>query len=192
MADSLSRVGHLMALQAVASIQPTWIQEVLNSYATETKAQELLTRFVVHSPYENVFVLHKNIIRHKGKVWLGDNSALQTRIIATFHSTPIGGHSGTNATYHRVKNLFTWKGLKQDVDSFVKQCSIYQQAKHINTLPAGLLAPLPIPEGAWQQISMDFVEGLPLSNNFNAILVVVDRFTKYAHFIPLKHPFTAA
>jgi len=191
-ADSLSRVGHLMALQAVASIQPTWIQEVLNSYATDPKAQELLTKLVVHSPDEHGFSLQQHIIRHNGKVWLGDNSALQTRIIDAFHSTPIGGHSGTNATYHRIKNLFTWKGLKQDVDSFVKQCSICQQAKHVNTLPAGLLAPIPIPEGAWQQISMDFVEGLPVSNTFNAILVVVDRFTKYAHFIPLKYPFTAA
>jgi len=103
-ADSLSRVGHLMALQAVASTQPTWIQQVLNSYATDPKAQELLTRLAVHSPDVDGFVLHQNIIRHKGKVWLGDNSTLQTRIIAAFHSSPIGGHSGTNATYNRFKN----------------------------------------------------------------------------------------
>jgi len=38
--------------------------------------------------------------------------------------------------------------MKQDVDSFVKQCVVCQQAKHVNTLPSGLLAPLPIPEGA--------------------------------------------
>jgi len=81
--------------------------------------------------------------------------------------------------------------MKQDVDSFVKQCVVCQQAKHTNTLPAGLLAPLPTPEGAWQQISMDFIKGLPLSHSFNVILVVVYRFIKYAHFVPLKHPFTA-
>jgi len=97
-ADSLSRVGHLMALQAVASIQPAWVQEVINSYATNPKAQELLTKLAVQSPDENGFLLHQGIIRHQGKVWIRDNSTLQTRLIAALHSSPIGGHSGTNAT----------------------------------------------------------------------------------------------
>jgi hypothetical protein len=50
---------------------------------------------------------------------------------------------------------------------------------------------LPTPAGAWQDITIDFVEGLPLSDGADSILVVMDRFTKYAHFIPMKHPFSA-
>jgi hypothetical protein len=57
---------------------------------------------------------------------------------------------------------------------------------------SGFLQPLPVPEGAWQLISLDFVEGLPLSGSANCILVVIDKFTKYGHFIPLKHPFISA
>jgi hypothetical protein len=95
------------------------------------------------------------------------------------------------ATYYRLKKLFQWKGLKTDVENFIKQCQVCQQAKHEHNHPAGLLQPIPIPKGAWQDISMDFIEGLPLSHGCNSILVVVDRYTKYAHFLPLNHPFTA-
>jgi hypothetical protein len=87
--------------------------------------------------------------------------------------------------------LFYWHGLKGDVESFVKQCQTCQQAKHENCKYLGLLQPLPIPDSSWKDISMDFIEGLPKSNTYSVILVVVDQFTKYAHFYPLKHPFTA-
>ena len=71
----------------------------------------------------------------------------------------------------------------------MQQCGVCQKAKHTNTHPAGKLQPLPIPAGAWQDLSMDFIEGLPKSDGFSVI--VVDRLTKYAHFLPVKHPFTA-
>jgi hypothetical protein len=57
--------------------------------------------------------------------------------------------------------------------------------------PPDLLEPLPIPDQAWDTVSLDFIEGLPPSDRYNAILVIIDKFTKYAHFIPVHHPFTA-
>jgi hypothetical protein len=49
-----------------------------------------------------------------------------------------------------------------------------------------------MPEGAWQTISLDFIEGLPNSSTTNCILVMVDKFSKYAHVVALHHPFNAA
>lgn len=96
------------------------------------------------------------------------------------------------STYQRVKQLFTWQGLKTAVENFVKQCDICQQAKHELCKKSGMLQPLPIPDSPWQEISIDFIEGLPRSDGYTAILVVIDRFSKVGHFLPLKHPFRAA
>jgi hypothetical protein len=150
-----------------------------------------LAQLAVHSPNEQGYSLTQGIIRKGAQIWVGENSALRTKLIAAFHDSVLGGRSGTQATYCRIKKLFQWKGLKGDVGNFVRQCLVFQQAKHERTHPAGLLQPLPIPKGAWQDISMDFIEGLSRSEGYNYILVAVDRFLKYAHFIPLTHPFTA-
>jgi hypothetical protein len=82
--------------------------------------------------------------------------------------------------------------MKSDILKYVQACSTCIQAKPDRASYPGKLQPLPVPSATWDVISMDFVEGLPLSGSSNAILVVVDKYSKYAHFVPLRHPFTAA
>lgn len=184
-ADALSRVDHLMTIQSVSKIQPIWIQEVSNSYATDPNAQTLLAQLAIHSPNEQGYSLHDGIIRLGSQIWIAENSALRTKLIAALHASALGGHSGIQPTYQRLKRVFYWKGMKADVESFIRQCATCQQAKHELIHPAGLLQPLPIPDGVWQDLTMDFIEGLPKSEGHDTILVVVDRFSKYAHFMSL-------
>jgi hypothetical protein len=131
----------------------------------------------------------KGLLRYKNKIYVGNTTDLRTKLIASLHNSELGGHSGEKATYERIKLLFHWRpGLKQQVVDFIKQCPICQINKAEHCKYPGLLQPLPVPDFAWTHISMDFVEGLPVSENKDIILVVVDRYTKYAHFISLKHP----
>ena len=96
-----------MAVQAVSTVQPTWIQEVLNSYATNPQAKQLLSRLAVSSPDEAGYSLEQGLIKHKGNIWICQNSALQTKLIVAFHSSPLGGHSGVSPTYYKMKKHFS-------------------------------------------------------------------------------------
>jgi transposase InsO family protein len=136
------------------------------------------------------FSLVDSLLKYKNRIWVGNDHQLQLKILTAFHSSAVGGHSGISVTYHRVKKLFAWKGLKSAVQEFEQSCIICQQSKLDRAKSPGLLQPLPTPDGAWQMMTMDFVEGLPKSGAANCILVVVDKFTKYGHFIPLHHPYT--
>ncbi len=108
------------------------------------------------------------------------------------HTFPLEGHSGFLKTYHRIKKEIFWDGLKLDIQKFVAECLVCQQNKVETIKTSGLLQPLSIPSQRWEEVSMDFITGLPKSEGKSVIMVVVDRLTKYAYFCALSHPFKAS
>ena len=190
-AAGLSRQCHEFHSISTSVAKPAWLDNLQQGYEDDPHAKALITELSVTHSNDKGFSLQDGILRYKGRVWVGNNDLAQQHILQALHSSGLGGHSGVLATYHRVKQYFAWTKMKETVHQYVSRCSICQQAKSEHVRTPGLLHPLPVPTEAWQVICMDFIEGLPLSNNCNVILVVIDKFSKYSHFIPLHHPFTA-
>lgn len=140
---------------------------------------------------EPFFHVQQGILFWKNRVMVPPRPHLIQAILEEFHSSMLGGHAGIARTKARITSQFTWPSMTKDIRRFVSQCLVCQQAKSSTSAPAGLLQPLPIPAQVWEDLSMDFIIGLPHSNGFTVIMVVVDRLSKYSHFTPLKADFTS-
>ncbi|KAI9198590.1 hypothetical protein LWI28_018696 [Acer negundo] len=136
---------------------------------------------------------YKNeLLYYKKYVYVPGVLGLREEILAHFHNSKEEGHSGWLRTYVRIKHFFYWEGLKNEVKKLVVECDICQKVKYDQRRPMRLLQPLSIPEKILEDLTMDFVERLPTSGGYESILVVVDRLSKGAHLISLKHPFTTS
>jgi hypothetical protein len=170
----------------------TWVEDLQASYAQDLETQSTLLNLQQNLPGPKGFSLQRGLLLKKGRLWLIRHSPFQLQVLDFIHSDPSAGHSGYHKTLARAKSNFIWKGMRQDIKKFVRECAVCQVSKPESIHPPGLLQPLPIPSRVWSDISMDFIEGLPSSHVFSVIMVVVDRFTKYGHFIALAHPCTAS
>jgi len=171
---------------------PDWITDLKASYLHDSAAHNLLLSLQQSLPTPKGFTLQQGLILMKGRIWVVKGSPFQQQLLEFIHANPSAGHSGYHKTVHRAKKDFYWSGMRRDIKRYVRECEICQANKPETIHPPGLLQPLPIPTRIWSDISMDFIEGLPLSHGFSIILAVIDRFSKYAHFIPLSHPYTAS
>jgi hypothetical protein len=186
--DALSR--KFSSILAISAITPTWMYEMINSYSADDHTKTLVQKFILPPKPQSDYTMHARVFKYKGRLVIGQDQTLQTKLLSALHKSAIEGHSGIRATYQRIKKLFYWPGLKKAVESFVSQCSTCQRSKHENCKYPRLLDPLPRPNMAWSHITINFIEALPKSQGNEVILVAVDKFTKYAHFISLSHPYT--
>ncbi|GJT76907.1 reverse transcriptase [Tanacetum coccineum] len=98
----------------------------------------------------------------------------------------------TLVTLQKMGTILCWRGMKKLIKKFVAECDVCQRNKSDLAAFPGYLQPLLIPTKVWHDISMDCIEALPPSQGKTVLFVVIDRLTKYVHFIPMSHLFTAS
>ncbi len=111
--------------------------------------------------------------------------ALRPEVLQRGHESRLVCHPGIRRTLFAICQRFWRPTLAADVREFVLACHTCAQCKPVDHPPDGLLHPLPVPSCPWSHITLDFVSGLPPSKGNTVVLMVVDRFSKAVHFIPL-------
>jgi hypothetical protein len=130
-------------------------------------------------------------LRCDGRIYVPEANDLRLRILRYHHDHPLAGHFGQNRTLELIRRDYTWPAIRTFVKDYVKSCTTCARAKTPRHKPYGTLKQLPIPEKPWNSISMDFIEQLPDSAGFTAILVVIDRLSKQGIFIPTYDTITS-
>ncbi|WZZ08423.1 hypothetical protein YC2023_094344 [Brassica napus] len=111
------------------------------------------------------------------------NCSLRDLFVRESHGGSLMGHFGIAKTLKTLQDHFFWPRMKRDVEKLCERCATCKQDKS-KVQSHGLYTPLPIPYHPWNDISMDFIVGLPRTRTGkDSIFVVVDRFSKMAHFI---------
>ncbi|MBW0569711.1 hypothetical protein O181_109426 [Austropuccinia psidii MF-1] len=131
------------------------------------------------------------LLLFKDRVGIPSHEELQLNILQKRHDSPLAGHPGQEKTLKPIKRDFYWAGMNQFIKDYVSSCQQCERNKNMHNQKFGLLQPLQIQSGPWNSLSINFITQLPLSNNFDSILVAVDRFSKMAIFIPAYGAITA-
>ncbi|WVZ52813.1 hypothetical protein U9M48_003835 [Paspalum notatum var. saurae] len=177
---------------ATFEADPTLEQEIRNHQKTDEKIQEIREQIKLgKAPHFRED--EQGTVWYKNRICVPDVDSIKKLILSEAHDTAYSIHPGSTKMYHDLKERFWWYGMKRAVAEYVAVCDTCQCVKAEHQRPAGLLQPLKIPEWKWEEISMDFIVGLPRTQKgYNSIWVVVDRLTKVAHFIPVNTTYSGA
>ena len=109
---------------------------------------------------------------------------LRLLVLKEEYDSPIASHRGEKSTIAAVSKRYHWLCMKEEIAHFVKTCVKCQMNQASYQKQTGLLQPLPILPGPWNSVSMDFITSFPESQGYDAIFMMVDRFSKLAHMVP--------
>ncbi|WVZ80449.1 hypothetical protein U9M48_027922 [Paspalum notatum var. saurae] len=129
----------------------------------------------------------EGVLWFKNRLVVPKDMELRKKILDEAHTSMFTLHPDSNKMYQDLKQKFWWTQMKREIAKYVSECDVCPRVKADHLKPAGMLQPLAVPAWKWEDIHMDFIVGLPrTSKGYDSIWVIIDRFTKSAHFIPVK------
>ena len=217
-ADALSRKSHCHCAEAEL-FNKTLCDEMrklnlemvphssLNHVAMESTLQDSIIWAQLHD--EGIKIIKQKLAQgeekykcfhmdHKGVLWFDNrivvpkDHQLRRQILDEAHLLKFSIHPGSTKMYQDLRQNYWWTRMKREIAKYVSECDVCQRIKASHLKVAGTLQPLPIPSWKWEDISMDFIVGLPnTSQKHDSIWVIIDRLTKTAHFLPMHTTYSA-
>ena len=200
-ADSLSRRPDLMVAN-ISTTEFAYLDRIQAGYSDDPDFGETFKHLTdnttaappaLRSKLKKYSLVNDLLYYQDNRICIPKIADLRQDILHDHHDCPTAGHLGVDKTYLAIHRHFYWPALYGMVRRYVTSCDSCQRNKSANRRPAGLLQPLQVPIRPWESVSMDFITHLPLTaSGADALLVVVDRFSKQAHFVPTTNTVTAA
>ncbi len=134
----------------------------------------------------------KGIVTFKGFTYVPNVGGLRAVVIKTNYDLPWAGHYRVRRTLDLIARKYFWQGMRKDVIQYIKDCAMCAKTKPVRHKPWGTAQSLPTPQAPWTDIALDLIVSLPESQKsnegkkYNSILVIVDRFSKMAQYIPVR------
>jgi hypothetical protein len=175
--------GNLYALAAESNLYDRIVTAQRNDENLQTIQQKLAEGDPKYTCFRKD---HQDVIWFDKRLVVPVDPEIKKIILHEAHMSKFSIHPGSTKMYQDLKQNFWWSNMKVDIAKYVAECDTCHRMKASHLKSAGVLQPLSIPMLKWNDISMDFIVGLPLTaRKKNFIWVIVDRLTKTAHFIAI-------
>ena len=135
---------------------------IVNAHKDDAKLQEIV-QLVSTGDKVDYVIDESGGLLYKNRLCVPNDMDLRKKILYESHNMVFTMHPRGNKMYQDMKQYYWWRGMKKDISEYVSKCLTCQQVKAEQQVPSGLLNPLPIPQWKWDNITMDFVSGFPLT-----------------------------
>ena len=164
-------------------------KHIIQALAKDKVAQEIIKALQSNQQKHHVVPLGEckymdSLLFVRDLLYVSDDPEIQLRILRSCHDHPAAGHPGQANTYELVTRDYWWPKMRKTIAHYIRNCDTCTRIKPARHAPYGLLKPLQVPIRRWSSVSLDLITGLPCSDSYNALLVVVDRLSKMAHYVP--------
>ncbi|XP_073107382.1 uncharacterized protein [Elaeis guineensis] len=131
-ADALSRLPDFELLcLAISSISTDLLEDIKRSWTSDKDLQQLISQLQQNSISNHKFTWDNGLLRKNGKLVVGKDEGLRTKIVDLFHNSSIGGHSGMSATIKKIAAILYWKEMTKTVRNYIKECPVCQTSSTI-------------------------------------------------------------
>jgi len=175
---------------ALMTICPTLQEQIIRGQQRDPYFSKVVRQLETEQ-IKDFWITGDGCLKWQNRTCVPNDIEIKRKILSEAHESPYTIHPGATKMYQDLKTCFWWPGMKKDVAECVSRCLTCQQVKAPRQKPAGLLQPLNVPQWKWEEVTMNFITGLPRTQlGFTVIWVIVDRLTKTAHFIPGKSTYS--